>query len=181
MILTTAGTLSTVAASSDIVFGGLGLYTNLSDITTLTDYTEQSDSYYFCKINKIVVDIVRTADEATLNANLRGGDIYINYYPQLTTTPVLYSTLSRDETSYRIDPMTFDTQRIVIDLPDFIGISQSGTTEYWLNATKFNIVGYLQYLSGELAIRTSNSIVNAAAVSLFTYKIHYHVTFSHRK
>ena len=111
-------------------------YYNMSSIFNWSDYTEQSDAYLFVKFNRIILDIVRTTDEATMVSNQRGGDIYLTYYPHISSTTVAYNLISRDVNSYRIDPMTFDEQKVVINLPDFLGYSISGGVDRWLNLTK---------------------------------------------
>jgi hypothetical protein len=180
MVLSSSEFLTTVNGSPEIAFSSGNNYYNVSNISSLSDFTEQSDSYIFFKINKIVLDIVRTTDEATMVSKLRGGDIYLGYYPHYNTTSVTYSDLSRNVNSYRIDPMTFDEQKVVIIIPDLLGYRASGGVDYWLNLSKHSYVGFLQYATGEIAIRTSNTTNNDSVTLLFKIKIKIHIEFSHR-
>lgn len=178
--LSFSDTIQTVNGSPEVVFGSSGLYWNLNSIAGLTDFTEASTGFKFVKFVQIQVDIIRTADEASMFTNLRGGDIYLNYYPDSSSLPFSYADISRDINSYRIDVMTFDTQRILIKLPDYTVNFNSGGNLYWLNAIKNMIIGHVQYLNGEIAIKTANSINNTAALVLFKLLFKVRAIFSHR-
>ncbi len=180
MVLSHSEYLSTINGSPEITFSTGNNYYDIASASSWTDFTEQSDSYLFLRLKKVVMSIVRTTDEATMVANMRGGDIYVNYYPQINTTSYTYAALSRDVNSYRIDPMTFDEQKIVIQFPDYAGYRLVGGVDYWLNLNKIIAVTHLQYSTGEIALRTSNTTNNAAVSILFKVKINLHVDFYHR-
>ncbi len=180
-VLSYADTLQTVNGTAEIVFGSnTALYWDLSSIATLSDFTEQSDGFRFVKVKRITVDILRTSDEVTMFSNLRGGDVYINYYPDIFSSSVTYADLSRDINSYRIDVMTFDPQRIVVPIPDYAGYNINAGIDYWLNPSKTITLGQLPYVSGQLAIRTSNTTNNNAVVVLFKLMFKIQVVFYHR-
>jgi len=180
MTLSISEFFCTVNGSPEIVFSSGTTYYDISGISGWTDFTDQSDSYLYIKLNSIVLDIIRTTDESTMAANMHGGDIFLNYYPSINGTQLTYNALSRDINSYRIDTMTFDEQKVVIQIPDLLSYRLSGGVDYWLNPSKCILMSLFQYLTGEIAIRTSNTINNNNVVLLFKVKIKVHCELFHR-
>ncbi len=181
IVVTATNILKANAGSPDITFASGSTFYNISTITSLTDFIDSADSYLYCRISKITVDIVRSSDESTVSANLRGNDIYINYYPNLVGSIVSYADLSRDINSYRVDPMTFDLQKIVCIVPSMINYNLAAGVDYWIDPTKFNLITNLSNILGEIVINTGNTVNNAATLALFTLKMRFYLQFAHRK
>jgi hypothetical protein len=116
VICTETFALSTVTGSPSIVMrDAVGIFSqyDFRRLASLSDFTQQTDSYAYFKIEGIKLELIRSADEATMFANLRGSAIYINYYPDLYSTAISYGTLSANELSYQVDTMTFNRQTVI--------------------------------------------------------------------
>jgi len=168
-------------ATSDIKFSTGDTFYNLNSVAVYDDFTEQSDSYYFCKVESVQVEITRTADESTMNSNLHGCMLLINYYPQITSTNLNFSTLYRSQNTYQIDTMTFDKQLISVPMNGPHYLATTGGVDYWLKPNNFNITSHVQFLQGQFSVYSNNTTNNAALVPLFGLRFKYKLVFAMRK
>jgi hypothetical protein len=165
----------------DIIFSNGFNYYNLANLSTLTDFTEQSDSYFFAKIDSLCIDLIRACDETTMQSATFGTNIYLAFLPNARSTTPSYASLARNQSAYQIDTMTFDPQKIVIPMPDVSQLHTTGGVDYWLNSSHQMLVSHIQYLVGQLAINTNNTTNHGATVlSLFNLKLKFRVTFAFR-
>lgn len=166
--------------SAEITFSSGNTFLNLAGVCSTTDFSNTADAYLYFMLDSVTIDLVRSTDEATIVTNLRGQDIYLNYYPSLISTAVSYGDISVDNNSYKIDTMTFDDQKVVIKPPNYLALITNAGVDYWLNP-KLMEVRYATLLPGEIAMRSNNSTNNNATTTLFKLRFKYHFTFFHRK
>jgi hypothetical protein len=163
--------IATVAGSATIRFSTGFDYYNLSNLSTLTDFTDQAASYFYVKIHGITVDILRSSDEATVSANMHGTSIYLNYYPTSSSTSFGPSSMSRTESTYKLDLMTFNKQKVFLPIYNLMYKGAVGTDAVFLNNAVMMDTSDVQYLKGELAMSSDNGTVNAAAILLFNLRV----------
>ncbi len=96
VICTDSLTIQANAASAIINFSTGTQFYDLKNLFSLVDFTDASSSYRCFKLHGISLEIVRTVDEATILANTRGFSTFIGYYPDLYSTVVSHSTLSKN-------------------------------------------------------------------------------------
>lgn len=172
--------IATVAGSSTIRFStGFDFY-NISNLSTLTDFTDQAASYFYVQIHGITVDILRSADESTVSGNLHGSSIYLNYYPTSSSTSFGASSMSRTESAYKLDLMTFNNQQVFLPIYDLLYKTSVGADAIMMNNSVVMDTSDVQYLKGELAMSSDNGTVNAAALLLFNIRLSFACTFFYR-
>ncbi len=148
---------------------------DLSTLSTLADFVDNS-VFEFCRISRVVFTLVRSADETTMYNNTHGCSIYLGYNPTLKSSPIPYSYLSRDVTSYKVDTLTFSPQAVMLPMLDVWYPGAAG--DY--NNSVINPYSDVQNLFGQLSIASDNTTVNAATIKLFSLKVEFYVTFYHR-
>jgi hypothetical protein len=87
-------------------------YYNLSNLAVLTDFIEVVDMYRYFRLRKVDFVFERVVDEATMYARTSASPIFINYDPTMESITVPYSTVSRDQSAYKLDMMTFEPQMV---------------------------------------------------------------------
>jgi hypothetical protein len=163
--------IASVAGAATIRFSTGFDYYNISNLSTLTDFTDQAAIYFYVRIHGITVDVLRCVDELTVAGNLHGTSIYLNYYPTSSSTSFGASSMSRTESTYKVDLMTFDKQKIFLPIYDLMYKSTVGADAVFLNNSIIMDTVDVQYLKGELAMSSDNGTVNAAAVLLFNIRL----------
>ncbi len=165
----------------DFTFSTGNVYYNLSNLSGLSDFTDQTDSYYFYKLNGITIDLERTADETTIQSAMNGTSLYLAFYPQLKSTNQVYADLSKLQSAYRIDTLTFDPQKLVLTLPNVDLLTTAGGVDYWYNYKNNFVTSQCANMPGQLSLAYNNTTNHGAtALSIFNLVIKYHVTFAFR-
>jgi len=151
------------------------LWYNIANLSTLQDFVDNS-VFEFALIRKMTVTLTRAADEVTMYNSTHGNSIYLGYNPTLVSSPIPYSYISRDVTSYKVDTLTFSPQAVMLPMLNVWYPGAAG--EY--NNTVINPYSDVQNLYGQLSIASDNTTVNAATIKLFNVKVEFVVTFFHR-
>lgn len=94
-------------------------YYNLSRLSSLADYTENSE-YEFVRLHKVSIELVRASDETATFNQLHGSSVFLAYYPILKGVTMPYNIVSRDATAYKIDLMTFDKQTLSLPIENIL-------------------------------------------------------------
>jgi len=158
-----------------ISFAGNADY-NFRRLGGLADFIDHSSHYAYYKLNKVEVNLVRSVDETSMFTNTKGCNVLLTYYPDLTSASVPYAITSRDQTSYRIDLMTFEEQKIMCPMINIEYTSSSGA--FTMNNTKWQSISRVSDLDGELVISDNNTVVVPAGTKLFSMEIKYFVEFA---
>jgi hypothetical protein len=183
VVCTETFALSTVTGSPSIVMrDAVGIFSqyDFRRLASLVDFTQQTDSYSYFKVEAIKLELVRSADEATMFANLRGSAIYINYYPDLYSTAISYGTLASNELSYQIDLMTFSRQTVICPPEKLDCVVAAPVDLITINLKNVMPVTFCQYLPGQISVAAGNTVNNAANLNLFSLKIVFKLKFFYR-
>jgi hypothetical protein len=170
-----------VAGSADIRFSvGPTNYYNFKTLASLPDFTEQSDSYFYCRLNHVVIELVRSVDESTMLSSVNGGSIFLSYQPTVSSAAVSYALASRDQSAYKLDLMTFDKQVLRCPIYNIQYPTTIVATVITLNSSEMLDCTLMASIQGQLNVVSDNATVNAAAVKLFSMIVKYNVTFFYR-
>ncbi len=166
-------------ASPEIQFSNGQLYYNINNIYAYSDFSNQIPNYYFARILNITVEMTRSCDETTMYNNTHGSNLFFGYYPTTSTNPV-YSYVSRNQSFYKIDTMTFEKQVVRIKLPDIYQTVTDAGVDYSFSMRKSLQTSFFDFCPGEFVIATDNTTNNNSVVPLFTLLIKFDVLFSFR-
>jgi len=109
--------LSTVAASANIVFSGINAKSyDFAALINTTDWSENAAVYRYAKIHSVSFEISRVVDESTAYANLHGSALYLDHNPDLLSTAPSFANISRSESAYELDQLTFNSQKVTIPM-----------------------------------------------------------------
>jgi hypothetical protein len=128
----------------------------------------------------ISLELTRTVDESTMYSNSHGAQLYIGFYPGLTSTAVNFATIARNQAFYKVDMLTFSKQQVNITIPNIDLPITSAGVDYVLNLTRLMGVGIFAKAPGEIVIGWSNTNNNASVVPLFNILVKYHMIFVER-
>jgi len=163
-------------SNADIFFSsGAALYYNFNYLSTLTDFVEAAAMYRYFRLKKVELVIERVVDENTMLANLHGASLFIAYDPVLESTSTPYSTISRDQSAYKIDQMTFDPQVVQAPIYNVLAFDSEKT-----NNSVYLSTGRAGEIGGEFCLASDNATLNVSAVRLFNVKVIFHVRFAYR-
>ncbi len=102
---------------------------------------------------------------------VHGKYIYIAYYPEVSSTAIPASSLSRDARAVRLDLMTFDPQFVSL-VPANIWFPKQGTGPNSNNSV-INSRVYWSTADGQVSIASDNATSNATTVTLFTVRVRF--------
>jgi len=173
-IMSTLGT-------TPLLINGSNQYWNINQIWGSTDFNLLQTSYYYCRFNYAVFEIVRAVDEATMYAQTGGWSLFLNYYPHLQSSVQTFADVSRNQDAYRLDLMTFDKQSVVCNSVDLEYPQLVLGSYLLLNNKKFIDMAIFPLFSGQLSIADNNIIAATATRKLFSITWKVHVTFAYRK
>lgn len=153
----------------------LTLFYNFSNLATLTDFVENTGMYQYFRILKVQLILERSVDESTMMNGIHGSSLLLNYNPTYTSVNYPFSALSRDQSAYKIDQMTFDPQ--VVEAPI-----------YNIQAYESSLINNSMYLpterageiGGQFCLASDNTTLNSTTVKLFNVKIVFYVHFAYR-
>ncbi len=164
--------LTVVSGGYQVLFtGSANNYYNFASLIGLTDYTQQTDSYQYVRLRAVKLEFTRAADELTVLNAVRGGSIYLNYYPDVSSVSLPYSAISHFENAYKLDLMTFEPQVVVCPAIDMLYLSAGGVvfnTSWLTSVTTFNTL-----IQGMIAVATDNTTVASSTQKIFSVKITY--------
>jgi len=109
-------------------------------------------------------------------ANLHGAKLVCYYDPDNINTTYSFSIVSRNETAYTFDSMTFNQQNLLAPIPKLLAKDSAATpTHVLLNGIL--PYGEFQYIPGTVQLAHDNSANNVGITTLFQVVVSYYVTF----
>jgi hypothetical protein len=167
--------ISSNTGSPNITFSGGVNYYDWKTLFTLTDFTDNAN-YRFAKIHSVTLNLERSVDEITMATMMTGNFIYINAYPELFSTSIPISGISRDQYAYKVDTMTFDHQSYKVPMVN-IQLYDTQINPVIINPSKAMPYSEVQYLPGQFSIGSDKTLNAPATQKLFNIKVSYLVTF----
>jgi hypothetical protein len=129
--------LTTKTGSSDIIFSySNARYLNFDYLYTLSDFTDAANMYNHVQIKNITVELTRVVDEATITSALEGSAIYINQYPSEKSVQPVLDLIASNDSTYKIDTLTFDKQFLMLPVRDVSYVSSIGADPIILSTGK---------------------------------------------
>jgi hypothetical protein len=173
--------ISTKADSAAVVFSASAQpYLNFNYLTSLTDFTDAANMYNFVHIKSISLEITRVVDEATITSALSGAAIYINQYPSIINESPSLDLISSNDSTYKIDTLTFEKQVLHLPIRDVQFATIAGLDMSVISTGKMMEVPLVDLIRGEMALASDNTNVAVAGQKLFSVLVRYHCTFYYR-
>jgi hypothetical protein len=136
--------------------------------------------YNFVKLHSISLEITRAVDEATITSALSGASIFINQYPTTQGIAPSYDLISANDSSYKIDTLTFSKQLLLCPIPDVTYMTLVGLAPVTYSSGKMMQCPLIQYMSGSIALGSDNTTVATEATKLYSVLVKYNCTFYYR-
>jgi len=86
------------------------------NIINTVDWAENAAVYRYAKIHSVSFEISRVVDESTAYANLHGSALFLDHNPDLLSTAPTFANISRSESAYELDQLTFNSQKVTIPM-----------------------------------------------------------------
>jgi hypothetical protein len=130
--------------------------------------------YKFVKIHGITLEIVRAVDEATITSALSGASVYFNQYPTEQGVAPSLDLISANDSTYKIDTLTFSKQLLKLPVYDVLYTTLIGLSPVTYSTGRMMQCPLVEYMSGMMALGSDNTNVAESAVKLFSVLVRYH-------
>lgn len=167
--------ITTKVGSADIVFShNSERFSNLNRLFTLDDFSDAAGMYQYIKINMITIEITRTVDEATITSALGGSSIYFNQYPTQQGVAPSLDLIAANDSTYKIDTLTFSKQLLKLPVPDMSYITLVGLAPVVFSTGRTMMCPLVEYMSGSICLGSDNTVVAGEVTKLYSILMKFH-------
>jgi hypothetical protein len=180
-IVLSVDTITSTNAATTLTFSSTGQnYSNLTLLSTATDFANMASDFALCRIKNIQVRLSRMVSESEIFTLFPGGisPIHFNYLPTVVSTGQSVASMQANPSGLRFPLMESTTVTKTWKVPDMIIYLANGTTDFAFNPSKWWPTAYASRLGGEFSLGATIVANATATLQFLSVEIYYVMEFA---